>query len=282
MKTLLALFAACAFVSVARSAPSPIYLQQFKAGTNSVPGFVDLQQFITRQNYFDAVSKEDSFDTTSKLQQFKAAAGSAPGLVDLQQFITRQNRLDAVSNEDSLDTSSQQFKAAAGSVPGLVDLQQFITRQNRLDAVSNEDSLDTTSQQFKAAASSAPGLVDLQQFITWQDRLDAVSNEDPFDTISSNQDMVTLEQFKNHRGIADQVSAQQKPFQDESFGEQESANNMATHKKRYNSKISAEMAADDSAALFQALRLAAEEAMPEQTREQFWRAVIDNVMAQQG
>ena len=243
MKTLLALFAACAFVSVARSAPSPIYLQQFKAGMNSVPGFVDLQQFITRQNYFDAVSKEDSFDTTSKLQQFKAAAGSAPGLVDLQQFITRQNRLDAVSNEDSLDT---------------------------------------TSQQFKAAASSAPGLVDLQQFITWQNRLDAVSNEDPFDTTSSNQDMVTLEQFKNHRGIADQVSAQQKPFQDESFGEQESANNMATHKKRYNGKISAEMAADDSAALFQALRLAAEEAMPEQTREQFWRAVIDNVMAQQG
>ena len=149
-----------------------------------------------------------------------------------------------------------------------------------------------TACAFVSMVSSAPdpislqqfpqGLVDLQQFITQQNRLDTVSDENSFDTSSSNQDnMVTLEQFKNQRGLSDKVSTQEQDFQDNRVEERDSNNNMATHEKRY-CKISAQATADDSAALFQALRLAAVETMPEQTREKFWRAAVHNVIAQRG
>ena len=131
-------------------------------------------------------------------------------------------------------------------------------------------------KQFKAVASSSvPRLVDLQQFITQQqNRLDAVSDEGSFDTTSnrdSNQleDIVTLKQFNDHRGLSDRVSAQERALQDNTV-ERDDAK--ATHKKR-SGKISAQMTADDSVALI--------ETLPEVTEEQFWRAVINNIMAQQ-
>ncbi len=134
-------------------------------------------------------------------------------------------------------------------------------------------------EQFKTVASSAPGLVDLQQFITRQNRLGAVSDEGSFDTTSSNQDMVTLKQFKNHRGLSDRVSAQERTFQDSTV---ERNDIMATQEKRYG-KNSAQSTADDSAALFEALRLAAvQTSLPSgQTWEQFWRAVVNNIKARQ-
>lgn len=118
-----------------------------------------------------------------------------------------------------------------------------------------------------SVASSAPGLVNLQQFKTWQqNRFDTVSDEDSFDTSYGNQDMATLKQFKNHRHLTDQLSTQERAFQ---------GNNVNSY-----GKISGQTTADSSVALFQALKLAALETLPEQTREQFWRAVINNIMAQ--
>jgi hypothetical protein len=134
-------------------------------------------------------------------------------------------------------------------------------------------------EQFKTVASSVPGLVDLQQFITHQNDLDAVSDEGSFDKISSNQDMVTLKQFNNHRGLSDRVSAQERAFQDNTL--ERNDNIMVAHEKRYG-KNSAQTTADDGAALIEALRLAAVQTLPPgQTREKFWRAVVNNVKAQQ-
>ena len=146
------------------------------------------------------------------------------------------------------------FVSVARSAPGLAYLEQFKT----------------------VASSSIPGLVDLQQFLTeQQNRLDAVSDEGSFDTTTSNrdsnqlEDIVTLKQFNDHRGLSDRVSAQQRSFQNSTI-ERDDAK--ATHKKRYG-KISAQTTADESAALF--------ETLPELTKEQFWRAVINNLMAKQ-
>ena len=133
-------------------------------------------------------------------------------------------------------------------------------------------------EQFKktVASSSIPALVDLQQFLTeQQNRLDAVSDESSFDTTTSNrdsiqlEDIVTLKQFNDHRGLSDRVSAQQRSFQNSTI---ERGDAKATHKKRYG-KISAQTTADDSAALI--------ETLPKLTKEQFWRAVINNIMAKQ-
>ena len=132
-------------------------------------------------------------------------------------------------------------------------------------------------EQFKTVASSSlPGLVDLQQFITQQqNRLDAVSDEGSLDTTTSNrdsnqlEDIVTLKQFNDHRGLSDRVSAQERALQDNNV-ERDDAK--ATHKKRYG-KVSAQTTAGDSAVLI--------ETLPELTKEQFWRAVINNIMAQQ-
>ena len=109
---------------------------------------------------------------------------------------------------------------------------------------------------FVSVASSAPGLV---------------FDEESFDTTSSNRDMAALKRFKNLRHLSNQVSAQEKAFQD-SF-----ERDMATDENLY-----AQTTADSSTALFHALRLAAAETLPKQTREQFWRAVINNVMEQRG
>ena len=111
-----------------------------------------------------------------------------------------------------------------------------------------------------ALADSAPRPVYLQQFKT-QNRFDTVSDEE---LSSNNQDMAILKQF-------DDALSQVKNIE----------HDRTTHEKHYG-KISAQMTADDSAALFQALRLAAVETLPEQIRKQFWRAVINNVMAQRG
>ena len=118
-----------------------------------------------------------------------------------------------------------------------------------------------------SVASSAPGLVDLQKYVTWQqNHLDTASDEDSFDTTYGNRDMATLKQFENHRRLTDKLSSREQAFQD---------NNV----ERYG-KISGQTTADGSVALFQALRLAALQTLPEQTREQFWRAMINNIMAQ--
>ena len=146
------------------------------------------------------------------------------------------------------------FVSLASSAPGLAYLEQFKT----------------------VASSLVPALVDLQQFLTQQqNRLDAVSDEGSFDTITSDQDsnqledFVTLKQFNDHRGLSDRVSAQQRSFQNSTI---ERGDAKATHKKRYG-KISAQATADESAARI--------ETMPELTKEQFWRAVVNNIMAKQ-
>ena len=146
------------------------------------------------------------------------------------------------------------FVSLASSAPGLAYLKQFKT----------------------VASSSVPALVDLQQFLTQQqNRLDAVSDEGSFDTTTSDQDskqledFVTLKQFIDHRGLSDRVSAQQRSFQNSTI---ERDNAKATHKERYG-KISAQTTADESAAR--------SETLPELTKEQFWRAVINNIMAKQ-
>lgn len=111
---------------------------------------------------------------------------------------------------------------------------------------------------FVCVADSAPRPVYLQEFETQNRLFDTVSDEQ---LSSNNQDMAILEQFGDALSQAN--------------------DNLATNEKRYG-KISAQTTADDSVALLQAMRLAAVETLPEQTREQFWRAVINNVVVQRG